>query len=127
MKLWEAMKLLEEDPTRKFEHQDDRKKWILYADVCYDDLVFYQLDCWDSKGELRTGDAFGSLHDNLTTSDNWQPVKQPLTWHEAIQEFAKGKKVIINFNNQEWDFESLILLPSYLDVAITNGNWRVED
>jgi hypothetical protein len=82
VKLWEAMKLLEEDPSRKFEYQDNRKKWLLYADeACYDNLVFYMLDCWDSKGELRTGDGFGSLHDNLATSDNWQPVKRPVNWY----------------------------------------------
>ena len=82
MKLWEAMKLLEEDPSRKFEYQDNRKRWLLYAEeASYDDLVFYRLDCWDSKGELRTGDVFGSLDGNLTTSDNWKLVRQPVTWH----------------------------------------------
>ena len=126
MKLWEAMRLLEEDPSRKFEHQDDQKKWLLYADAgCYDDRVFYMLDCWDNKGELKTGHRFGSLHGNLSTADNWQPVKQPATWQEAILEFSKGNKVVVKFNCQEWTLEALIELPEYLNRAITIGKWYV--
>ena len=128
MKLWEAMRLLEEDPSRKFEYQDDRKKWLLYADAgCYDDRVFYMLDCWDNKGELKTGHKVGSLHGNLSTLDNWQPVRQPVTWQEAIQELSNGKHVWCEFHNQSWGVAELVENYLYLNKALGTGKWYVED
>ena len=57
----------------------------------------------------------------------WELVRHPVTWQEAIQEFAKGKKLIVKFNNQEWTLGALVELPKYLDIAITKGKWYVED
>lgn len=128
MELWEAMRFLAKNPSRKFEYQDIHKKWILYADAGgYDDRVFYMLDCWDNNGELKTGHTFGNMHGNLSTVDNWELVPQSVPWQEAIQEFAKGKKLNVKFNNQKWTFEGLVEMPEYLDIAIRKGKWYVED
>ena len=128
MKLWEAMKLLDEDPTKKFEYKNDRKKWVLYADeASYDDIVFYMLDCWDSKGELRTGDGFGSFYGNLTTSDNWQLVQQPVPWQEAIQAWADGKMVSYSYTDSDLRYcfgdSNAMMRPE----KIKNAKWYVED
>ena len=128
MKLWEVMRLLEEDPSRKFEYQDNQKKWLLYADAgCYDDRVFYMLDCWDNKGELKTGHRFGSLHGNLSTADNWQLVKQPVTWQEAIQAWADGKKVSYkySYNEMMYAFQDSNRMLSI--EKIEDAVWYVED
>jgi hypothetical protein len=129
MKLYEAMKLLDEDSTRKFECQDRGKKWLLYTEVgTITGLVYYQLDCWDNNGELKTGTAFGSLHGNLTTSDNWQLVPQPVTWQEAIQAWADGKVVYVENEaggrvyRSGGEGEKMYLLHS----EITKGAWYVE-
>ena len=142
MKLWEAMRLLEEDPSRKFEYQDVQKKWLLYADGgCYDDRVFYMLDCWDNKGELKTGYRVGSLHGNLSTLDNWKLVRQPVTWREAIQAWADGKKVAweedadrrVFDRNKSWPISKYQnhLLDQEGDAVtvrmISGGKWYVED
>ena len=142
MKLWEVMRLLEEDPSRKFEYQDSRKKWILYADVeGLTGLVFYMLDCWDNNGELMTGTAFGSLHGNLSTSNNWQLVQQPVTWQEAIQAWADCKKVVweedmdrrVFDRNKSWPipkYQNRLLDQDGYAVTvrmISGGKWYVED
>ncbi len=133
MKLWEAMRLLEENPSRKFEYQDVQKKWLLYADAgCYDDRVFYMLDCWDNKGELKTGHKVGSLHGNLSTFDNWQPVRQsvwqPVTWQEAIQAWVEGKTVTVStmfgLGSKEVKKSRGSSITEY---EITAGTWYVED
>ena len=127
MKLWEVMRLLEEDPLRKFEYQDDQKKWLLYADAgCYDDRVFYMLDCWDSKGELKTGYRVGNLHGNLSTLDNWQLVRRPVTWQEAIQAWADGKRVTLKLDRCEYAFCGFSDQANTRR-AINSGTWYVED
>lgn len=129
MKLYQAMKLLDEDSTRKFECQDRGKKWLLYTEVgTITGLVYYQLDCWDNNGELKTGTAFGSLHGNLTTSDNWQLVRQPVSWQEAIQAWADGKKVSYSYKgyDKRYGFEhpNAMLLTTE---KIKHAEWYVED
>ena len=128
MKLWEAMKLLEEDPTMKFEYKDDRKKWLLYTDVGeLNGLVFYMLDCWDNNGELMTGTVFGSLDGNLTTSDNWQLVREPVTWQEAIQAWVDGKEVSYSYKDGDiwFPFEDPNTMLSVEKIKI--AKWYVDD
>ena len=127
MKLWEVMRLLEEDPSRRFEYQDNQKKWILYADAgCYDDRVFCLLDCRGHEGELKTGYRIGSLHGNLSTLDNWQPVRQPVTWQEAIQAWGAGKtiRLVMLGWEQVWRPTNAVELNQS---RIKDGNWYVEE
>ena len=127
MKLWEAMELLDENPSLKFEYQDSRKKWILYANVGgLTGLVFYQLDCWDNNGELMTGTAFGSLHGNLTTSNNWQLVREPVTWQEAIQAWSVGKRVKVSTIQRDYVFSQIEKM-EVSPMMIQDGIWYVED
>ena len=103
MKLWEAMKKLDENPNKVFKNRHGVK--------------------------LTVKDGWASI-DGRTTfpmEDVWEEVKQPVTWQEAILEYAKGNKVVVKFNNQEWTLGALIELPEYLNRAITNGTWYVED
>ena len=127
MKLWEAMELLDENPSLKFEYQDNRKKWLLYANVGgLTGLVFYQLDCWDNNGELMTGTAFGSLHGNLTTSNNWQLVREPVTWQEAIQAWSVGKRVKVSTIQRDYVFSQIEKM-EVSPMMIQDGIWYVED
>ena len=131
MRIWDAMELLDKDPSRKFEYQDDKKKWLLYAEeASYDDLVFYRLDCWDNKGELMTGTVFGGLDGNLTTSDNWQPVREPITWQEAIQAWADGKMVAYSYTDRADSHIRYLFEGSHTMMTtakIKNAKWYVED
>ena len=128
MKLSKAMELLEEDPSLKFEYQDGGKKWLLYTEVGrLTDLVFYMLDCWDSDGELMTGTAFGSLHGNLTTSDNWQLVREPVTWQEAIQAWAEGKTISYSYLDDDISYDFEYPNARMTVEKIKNAKWYVED
>ena len=58
----------------------------------------------------------------VVLDSDWQLV----TWREGIQEFAKGKRLIVTFNNQKWIFQELVEVPSYFALAIANGEWYVK-
>lgn len=127
MKLWEVIKELTDDPTKRFERKDRYKHWIIGTDVVdgsvSGETYYFMLDC---DGEDSFGDA-GCFSGNIATNeDDWFEVKKPVTWQEAILEFAKGNKVVVKFNNQEWTLGALIELPEYLNRAITNGKWYIE-
>ena len=90
------------------------------------------LDCWDNKGELKTGYMFGSLHGNLSTLDNWQLVRQPVTWQEAIEAWADGKTIktqsddgIRTYRKTSKGLQSV--LGGVTKDELLNGTWYVED
>lgn len=121
MKLWEVIKKLDENPNKRFKH-------ALGSIIGFADNVLQWLE---KDGEIiepflvrdrRSGT--GICHN---TGDDWQEVRQPVTWQEAILKFAEGKKVTAEFNCQEWTLGALIELPDYLNRAITNGTWYIED
>ena len=128
MKLWEVIKELTEDPTKKFELDSDDRIYTLSA-VRGAFSTFFCLSAINGEGENITnlGSGKTALFNLIADEENWQLVRQPVTWQKAIEEFAKGKKLIVMFNNQEWSLGELVELPMYLNRAITNGEWYVED
>ena len=112
MKLWEVLKAYDEDRSKSFS-----------CDNAF--VESYKVESYKNDGKfVWIGTTI--IPTSLLNSD-WQLVRQPVTWQEAVQEFAKGKKLIVKFNNQEWTLDALVELPNYLDVAITKGTWYVED
>ena len=94
MKLWEVIKALTEDPTKKFERKDRYKHWVMGTDVVGGAIsgstYYFTLDC---DGEDSYGEA-GNFSGNFANNeDDWQLVRQPVTWQEAIQAWADGKRV----------------------------------
>ena len=120
MKYWEVVKRLTENPA--------------LSGMAVIDSIRYELYVNDS-GTLESKTYYLELGTNGTSIgkagkidfDGWEIVRQPVPWQEAIQEFAKGKKLIVKLNNQEWTLGALVELPKYLDIAITKGEWYVED
>ena len=126
MKFWEVLEELTEDPTKRFELKGRYKHWIIGTDVVDGSVIcetyYFMLDC---DGEDSFGDAGGFSGNIASNEDDWQLVRQPVTWQEAILEFSKGNKVVVKFNGQEWTLSVLIELPEYLNRAITIGKWYV--
>lgn len=95
MKLWEVIKALTEDPTKKFERKDRYKHWVMRTDVVGGAIkggtYYFMLECY---GEDSYGDAGGFSGNLANNEDDWQLVHQPVTWQEAIQAWADGKKVV---------------------------------
>ena len=125
MKLWEVIKELTENKDKKFVFDNGDRIYTMSIDRSCGSKYFHLSAINDKGADISELDS-GEFDGNFTVNDDWQEVKQPVTWQEAIQEFAKGKKVTAKFNNQEWTLRTLIELPEYLNRAITNGTWYIE-
>ena len=127
MKLWEVIKALTEDPTKKFERKDRYKHWVMGTDVVGGAIsgstYYFMLDC---DGEDSYGDA-GKFNGNLANNeDDWQLVRQPVTWQEAIQAWADGKAIRLAMLGWEqvWGPTNPVELNRS---RIKAGTWYVED
>jgi hypothetical protein len=122
MKLWEVMRLLEENPAKVYEARLVRNPWVARVRV--------EKGCYQFTGhDANDGDRIIQplVEERMTLDLDWYEVKQPVPWQEAIKEFAKGKKLVVSFNNKELTLGELVELPKYLDGAITSGKWYVEE
>ena len=113
MKLWEVLKALEENPKKRF----TSKFGSMSAEIFADDL---------SVNFMHTE----SLELSLDASRDWQEVKQPVTWQEAIEAWANGK--LIKYENEHGCLtysgntlkDEIGPLASY---QLTTGTWYIED
>ena len=125
MKLWEVIKELTEDPTKKFEREDRYKHWVIGTDVVgcaiSGGTYYFMLDCDDIIGDA------GKFNGNLASNeDDWQLVRQPVTWQEAIQAWADGKTIRLKMPEWEqvWKPTNAI---TFDHCQVTRGSWYVED
>ena len=127
MKLWEVIKALDENTNKRFKNE-------LGSIIGFADNILQWID---KDGETiepflvrdrRSGT--GICHN---TGDNWQLVRQPVTWQEAIQAWAEGKTVIVENTcaKRKYDGKKIFLRDEYGNAMgsweITNGTWYVED
>ena len=134
MKFWEVLKELTEDPTKRFERKDRYKHWIIGTDVVDGEIIcetyYFMLDC---DGEDSFGDAGGFSGNIASNEDDWQLVRQPVTWQEAIKAWAEGKTVIVEntCDKRKYDGKKNFLKDEYGNPMgswdITNGTWYIED
>ena len=132
MVYWEVIKALTKDPTKKFELSDRGIRERIGSDGSY--LCYSMI----SQG-MVSGPA---LEDNVdVNNNNWQLVRQPVTWQEAFQAWADGKKVVWeeDTDRRVFDRNKSWPIPKYqnhfLDQdgdavtvrMISGGKWYVED
>ena len=87
MKLWEVIKTLTEDPTKKFEISDEGSRERIGSDGNH---------LWYSKTDNGISSSGAVLEDNVDlNNNNWQLVRQPVTWQEAIQAWVAGRIVSV--------------------------------
>lgn len=118
MKLWEVIKELTDDPTKKFELSDRGSRERIGSDGNY--LWYSRID----SGMVSDGPA---LEDNVDiNNNNWQLVRQPATWQEAIQAWGAGKtiRLIMLGWEQVWGPTNTVELNQS---RIKGGKWYVED
>ena len=127
MKFWEVLKELTEDPMRVFEAELDSKGWRVRIEVDTVLSRYFNFEVFNGARLIDQSCNGGAFNGNVSMDLDWQLVRQPVTWQEAILEFSKGNKVHVKFNGQEWTLSVLIELPEYLNRAITIGKWYVED
>ena len=123
MKLWEVIKELTEDPTKKFVLDEVDRIYTLSADRGAFSPHF-RLSAINGKGANISNLDYGQFDGNLRTDeDGWQLVRQPVTWQEAIQAWADGKRVTLKLDRREYVFFGFSD-PANAKRAI-NGTWYV--
>lgn len=131
MKLWEVLKALEENPKKVF----DSTYWVKRHLLRVDENGFMHLDVYDiSKKlincELGGGNFNGNIHVNKM---DWQEVKQPVTWQEALEAWANGGKVKCILHGKSFVYDhskwgNMYSGDGYLcDSEITEGIWYIEN
>ena len=115
MKLWEVIKALTEDQTKLF-----RKDSEFYVGFTTEGALGWK----DENGAFKS--YFTVREDNLL-DDGWKPVKQPVTWQEAIQAWADGKKVSYKYPDDKtmYPFEDTNQMLSIEKIKV--AAWYVED
>ena len=88
MKLWEVMRLLEENPTKVYEARLARNPWVAQVRV---ENGHYKSTIHDDDGDQIIQSL---VEERMTLDLDWYEVKQPVTWPEAIQAWYEGKKVV---------------------------------
>ena len=119
MKLWEAMKLLEENPTDVYEAKMN-EGWKARMTVKAGFGGYYNFEVF--KGKRLVNQSF---NDNVALDLDWQLVQQPVTWQEAIEARADGKRVRCEFNDRSWGVAELVANHLYFRAALDDGKWYV--
>ena len=128
MKLWEVMKLLDEDPTKRFEAKvNDVWKVRMTAKTRFSG--YYHFEVFNGKRLIDQSRGSGAFNGNVALNLDWQLVRQPVTWQEAIEAWADGKVVYVENKaggrvyRCGGEGEKMYLLQS----EVKNGTWYVED
>ena len=141
MKLWEVIKALTEDPTKKFVlDEGDRNYTLSVGEGCF--ANYFNLSAIDGNGANISNFDSGQFDGNFTTDeDDWQLVRQPVTWQEAIQAWYEGKKAVWEGDGERRVFDrnnSWLGLKHQAQMIdqdgdavtvrmISGGEWYVED
>lgn len=112
MKLWEALKELEENPKKVFKSNNGFGEVTLgYSNG----IEFIGVQ------KTKNGTFLSELRD-------WQEVKQPVTWQEAIEAWANGKKIRCKCEGGETFYRpSKESSACFTAKLITHGTWYIED
>ena len=122
MKPWEVFEELEAKPDRTFRTTYGRWTFeIKNVDG------WFKFDVIDVDGNKRNHlMPTGAFNDNAKVNLDWQLVRQPIPWHEAVAAWACGSKVTIALSGEEYIFQGFTE-PAYAKHAINEGAWYVED
>ena len=133
MKLWEVLKELEENPKKRFKsikRMSDVESvlWIGSNDYLY--LERKKLD----GTKLPVDKSSGGFNGNINIYADWQEVKQPVTWQEAIEAWMNGKTIGVTQKDIEKRFyegKDYLLRDQHGDSVsedeIAEGTWYIEE
>lgn len=125
MKLWEVMKLLEENPRDVYEAKmDDDWKYQMTVEDGFGG--YYHFDVFKGKELIDQSIAGGAFNGNVALNLDWQLVREPVTWQEAIQAWSVGKRVKVSTIQRDYVFSQIEKM-EVLPMMIQDGIWYVED
>ena len=132
MKLWEAMKALCENPNKVFEAQMN-EVWKARMTVEKGLGGYYNFQVFYGKRLIDQSLGGGAFNGNVALGLDWQLVKQPVTWQEAIEAWADGgnikwvspdSKLVRVYNQPHLNDNQRIAMRKN---QVTTGTWYVED
>ena len=127
MKLWEAMKLLEEDPTDVYEAKITPMGFTLRMSVSTGKSRYFKFDVFYGEKLIEQSSDMVAFNRDVAMNLDWQPVRQPVPWQEAIEAWADGKEVSYSYTDSDlrYGFEdsNTMMRPE----KIKNAKWYVED
>lgn len=87
MKFWEAVKEVTEDPTKEFFLESGSRVFTLKVS----EGGYFYLDCVSMDGGKDISRAAGGqFNGNLLISWDWELVKTPVPWQEALEKWTNG-------------------------------------
>ena len=127
MKLWEAMRLLEEDPAKVCEANQQCKGLTVRMRVDAGFAKYFKFEVFNGARLIDQSLGGGAFNGNVALDLDWQLVRHPVTWQEAIQAWADGKKVSYkySYNEMMYAFQDSNTMMSIEKVK--NAEWYVED
>lgn len=126
MKLWEVMRLLEENPADVYEARLN-KGWKVRMTVEKGFSEYYKFEVFNGKKLMDQSLGGGRFNGNVALELDWQLVRQSVPWQEALQAWADGKKISFSYMGYDnrFDFEDCNNTMS-VD-KIKKAEWYVED
>ena len=112
MKVWEVIKELTEDPTKVYKNDNGYSVKFTNEGIL----------AWvDDSGKYKT-----TFTVNTNITNYWHLVRQPVTWQEAIQAWADGKKVSYSYMgyDKRFPFEDSNTMMSI--EKLKNAEWYME-
>ena len=123
MELWEVFKELEAKPDRTFRTTyDGRTLEIKNVDG------WFQFNLIDAHGNKRDHlTPSGAFNNNVKVDMDWQLVHRPVTWQEALQAWAEGKKISFSYAGYDNRFDFGASNYTMSVDKIKKAEWYVED
>ena len=129
MKLWEVLKELEENRDKKYKTVSKFGK--IHEIGLYNDGYYAFSSIFNGKNiDDKPGGGFGG---NIYQEADWQEIKQPVTWQEAIEAWMNGEpiKCVLEESVSVFDGEKINFRDSRSNavdkVQLRNGTWYIED
>ena len=131
MKLWEAMWLLEENPTNVYEAQLSYHGWTAQMRVSTGPSRYFKFEVFNGAILIDQSHNGGAFNGNVALDLDWRLVRQPVTWQEAIQAWMEGNRVTVEYEL----FGGVVKhgkLPFGENISVNRneliqGKWYVED
>lgn len=123
MKLSEAFAILESGKVVEFEATPTSGR----RSVLYRNGKYFIIDTYNSNGEkIEFCAPAGAFNKNFSTDLDWELVRQPVTWQEALQAWADGKTISYSYMgyDKRFPFEDSNTMMSI--EKIKNAEWYVD-
>ena len=126
MKLYEAMKLLDENQRDVYEAKMNYGFKVRMT-VKQGSGVYYYFEVFKEERLVDPSLGSGAFNGNAALNLDWQLVRQPVTWQEAIEAWADGKKISYSYMgyDKRFPFEDSNTMMTIEKVK--RAEWFVED